>query len=111
MSLSDFIHRHHEEIIVQFAAFAQTLMPPGTVMTEAELRDHAEEILTEMGIDIGSGQTAAEQSNKSRGLGAAHAMRASGRLHADDRIAHGFSMTAVLAEFRALRHTVLRLYE
>jgi hypothetical protein len=34
------------------------------------------------------------------------------RLHAADaRIAHGFPMTAVLAEFRALRHTILPLYE
>lgn len=38
-------------------------------------------------------------------------MRASGRLHADDRIEHGFPLRAVVAEFRALRATVLRLYE
>ena len=38
-------------------------------------------------------------------------MAASGRLHADARILHGFSLRAVLAEFRALRATVLRLYE
>jgi signal transduction histidine kinase len=38
-------------------------------------------------------------------------MAASGYLHADNRIRHGFSMSAVLAEFRALRATVLRLYE
>jgi signal transduction histidine kinase len=38
-------------------------------------------------------------------------MRASGRLHADDRIRHGFTFRAVLAEFRALRAAVLRAYE
>ena len=38
-------------------------------------------------------------------------MQASGRLHADDRIQHGFTFRSVLAEFRALRATVLRLYE
>jgi len=111
VSLSAFIRGHREEIILQFAVFAQTLMPAGTVMTESQLRDHAEEILTEMAIDLGTAQTPDEQSNKSRGLGTAHAMRASGRLHADHRIAHGFPMPAVLAEFRALRHTILRLYE
>jgi signal transduction histidine kinase len=37
-------------------------------------------------------------------------MEASGRLHADDRIQHGFTFRSVLAEFRALRATVLRLY-
>ena len=38
-------------------------------------------------------------------------MAASGVLHADNRIQHGFAIGAVLAEFRALRATVLRLYE
>jgi signal transduction histidine kinase len=111
VSLRDFIQRHHEDIIVEFAAFAKTLMPPGTMMTDAALRDHAAEILTEIAIDMGTAQTVAEQSNKSRGLGALNAMRTSGRLHADARIGHGFPMTAVFAEFRALRHTILRLYE
>jgi hypothetical protein len=46
MSLNGFIRAHHEEIISEFARFARTLMPPGPEMTEAELRDHAEEILT-----------------------------------------------------------------
>ena len=46
MSLSAFIRDHHEEIISEFAVFAKTLMPAGTPMTEAELRDHAEDILT-----------------------------------------------------------------
>jgi hypothetical protein len=41
MSLSAFTHDHQEEIIVEFAAFARTLMPPGADMSEAELRDPA----------------------------------------------------------------------
>ena len=45
MSLSAFIRDHHEEIISEFAVFARTLMPPGVEMTDAELRDHAEEHL------------------------------------------------------------------
>ena len=73
--------------------------------------EHAEEILTAIGNDLGSPQSVDEQSRKSRGLGTAHTMAASGRLHADDRIEHGFTRKAVLAEFRALRATVLRLYE
>jgi signal transduction histidine kinase len=111
MSLSAFIHDHHEQIISEFARFARTLMPPGADMTEAELRDHAEELLAAVIQDIATPQTAAEQSLKSRGLGSAKTMEASGRLHADDRILHGFTFRSVLAEFRALRATVLRLYE
>src|SRR5712672_493343 len=110
MSLSAFIHNHHEEIIRQFAVFATTLMPAGAAMSEAELRDHAEEILTAIGHDLGTAQTLDEQSQKSQGRGRAHLMAASGTLHADVRIAHGFRREAVLAEFRALRAAVLRLY-
>ena len=54
MSLSVFIRDHHEEIISEFAVFAKTLMPPGAEMTEAELRDHAEEILTAVVQDMGT---------------------------------------------------------
>jgi signal transduction histidine kinase len=111
MSLRAFIDDHREKIISEFAAFARTLMPPGADMTEAELRDHAEQILTAVVDDIRTPQTAEEQSLKSRGRGSAKLMEASGRLHADDRILHGFTFRAVLAEFRALRATVLRLYE
>ena len=91
MSLSAFIHDHHEEIINEFAVFAKTLMPSGTDLTEAELRDHAEDILTAVVEDMGVAQSADEQSRKSQGLGSANPMRAAGRLHADTRIQHGFT--------------------
>jgi signal transduction histidine kinase len=91
--------------------FAKTLMPPGPEMTEAELRDHAEDILTAVVQDMSIAQSPEEQSLKSRGGGAARTMKSSGTLHADDRIRHGFTFRAVLAEFRALRAAVLRLYE
>ena len=110
MSLPDFIRDHHEEIISEFAVFARTLMRPGADMTEAELRDHADEILTAVVDDMSICQTGQEQSRKSQGRGSAHTMRESGTLHADDRMRHGFTFQAVLAEFRALRATVLRLY-
>jgi hypothetical protein len=73
MSLSIFIRDHHEEIISEFAVLAKTLMPAGTEMTEVELRDHADEILTAVVQDIGGRQTSDEQSDKSRGHGSAAA--------------------------------------
>jgi signal transduction histidine kinase len=111
MSFAEFIRAHHEEIIREFAAFAKTLMPPGVEMTDAELRDHAKELLTALDVDMHLRQTPGEQHRKSQGLGSARTMEASGRLHASDRIAHGYAFEAVLAEFRALRASVLRLYE
>lgn len=86
-------------------------MPPGVEMTEAELRDHAEELLTAIVEDMRLPQTPEEQRHKSVGRGSARTMEASGRLHAVDRIQHGYQFEAVLAEFRALRASVLRLYE
>jgi signal transduction histidine kinase len=80
-------------------------------MTKAELRDHAEEILTAVVQDMSIAQSPEEESRKSQGHGAARTMKFAGALHADDRIRHGFTFLAVLAEFRALRATVLRLYE
>ena len=112
VSLSAFIRDHHEEIISEFAVFAKTLMPAGAEMTEAELRDHAEDILTAVVRGHAAlRRPAHEQSHKSQGHGSAKTMEPSGRLHADDRIQHGFTFRSVLAEFRALRATVLRLYE
>lgn len=111
MSLSVFVRDHHHLIISEFAEFARTLMPPGAEMTEAELRDHAEDILTAAVGDMTTPQTSGEQSLKSQGRGSANAMRASGKLHADHRIRQGFTFRSVLAEFRALRASVLRLYE
>ena len=111
MRLATFIQDHLEAIIREFAVFAKTLMPANADMSEAELRDHAEAMLLAIILDMGIGQSPDEQSLKSMGHGSARTLAASGRLHADDRIQHGFTFRAVLAEFRALRATVLRLYE
>lgn len=111
LPLSAFIQAHHEAIIRAFAEFAATLMPAGIEMADVELRDHADELLTAIVLDMRAPQTAEEQSQKSRGLGAIQTLGPSGQLHADARLQHGFSLQAVVAEFRALRATVLRLYE
>jgi signal transduction histidine kinase len=111
MSLPEFIRGHHEELIREFAAYAKTLMPPGAAMTDAELRDHAKEMLKAVVEDMQLRQTPEEAQRKSQGRGSVRTMEVSGRLHAADRIAHGYTFEAVLAEFRALRASVLRLYE
>jgi signal transduction histidine kinase len=93
--LSLFIARHHSEIVGEFSAFARTLMPSGSAMPAADWRDRAEELLTAIAQDLNTEQTALEQS----------------RLHAAGGMQHGFSLAQVQAEFRALRASVLRLYE
>ena len=63
-------------------------------MSVAELRDHADELLTAIVLDMGVSQTVVEQTRKSRGLRQEQTMAASGALHADARIRHGFSVQA-----------------
>ena len=111
MSLSVFIRQHHREIIDRFEAFARTLGPVTADMSAAQLRDHAEELLTAIVADMDTEQSREEQTRKAEGVGTTHAMQASGRLHADTRIGHRFTAEQVLAEFRALRASVLRLYD
>ena len=111
MHLSEFIRTHHDEIISAFERFARTLMPLGSNMSPPELRDHAEELLTAIVVDMGTSQTPAEESEKARGLGIEQKMLASGKLHADARLGHGFALGQLVAEFRALRASVLQLYE
>jgi signal transduction histidine kinase len=111
MTLSGFIRDNSVQIVDTFEAFARTLMPAGENMVPAELRDHAKEMLAALVTDMDTSQTDDEQSMKSLGRGTVRALAASGRLHADARIRHGFTHAAVLAEFRALRASVLRLYE
>ena len=111
MSLTEFIRTHHDELISAFERFARTLMPAGSNMSPAELRDHAEELLTAIVVDMDTPQTRNEESQKGKGLGVEQKMMASGNLHAVARLGHGFTLGHLVAEFRALRASVLRLYE
>ena len=111
MILATFIRTHHDKIISEFEKFARTLMPPGSNMSPSELRDHAEELLTAIVVDMDTPQTRNEESQKGKGLGSEQKMMASGNLHAIARLGHGFSLGHLVAEFRALRDSVLSLYE
>lgn len=111
MLLATFIRTHHDKIISEFEKFARTLMPTGSNMSPSELRDHAEELLTAIAVDMDTPQTRNEESQKGKGLGSEQKMVASGNLHAIARLGHGFSLGHLVAEFRALRASVLRLYE
>ncbi|MEX2271156.1 MAG: HAMP domain-containing sensor histidine kinase [Vicinamibacterales bacterium] len=84
-------------------------MPAGS--DEIDLRDHAKEMLMAITQDLRTKQSAEEQSEKSKGHGSENVMAGSGRLHAEGRLEHGFTPGQMLAEFRALRASVLRLYE
>jgi signal transduction histidine kinase len=113
--LADFIRGNHEAILKAWEAFARTLLPAADGMSKARLRDHADEILKAIVHDMNSLQTTAEEQAKSKGHKAkAGKMRkrlgALGRLHAVLRIESGFTLAQVVAEYRALRASVFRLW-
>jgi signal transduction histidine kinase len=111
MRLADFILPNREKIVAEWEAFARTLLPAGERASKSSLRDHADQILEAIVVDIKSPQTAEEQSAKSKGQGEDLGVGGAGEIHAGLRIETGFRLDQVVAEFRALRASVLRLWK
>ncbi|MDF3083186.1 sensor histidine kinase [Burkholderia sola] len=112
MRLSDFIIRNMEPILVQWEAFAATLLPAARHMTSQGLRDHAREILTAVAQDIATPQTREAQHEKSLGRAPepVDACETAAQTHAVLRAQRGFNINQLAAEYRALRASVLRLW-
>jgi signal transduction histidine kinase len=113
MRLADFILGNIEPILAEWEAFARTVWP-GAQTDPRELRDHAADILRATAWDMKSAQSAAQQSDKSRGEGedGAASARVDGASdeHAIGRVRSGFDLMTLVAEYRALRASVIRLW-
>jgi hypothetical protein len=109
--LAEFIDQDRVRIVEEWEAFARTLLPEAGGMSVSALRDHADQILTAIINDMKSHQSAAEQAEKSKGRGSAQYLGEIGKLHAGLRIDRGFKLGQIVAEYRALRASVLRLWE
>ncbi|MBA3460922.1 MAG: HAMP domain-containing histidine kinase [Deltaproteobacteria bacterium] len=111
LGLAEFIDQKRVKIVEEWEVFARSLSRPGRPMTGIELRDHADEILTAIVADMRSRQSASSQAAKSKGHAAAGELGAIGHVHAVLRIDNGFELTQLVAEYRALRASILRLWE
>lgn len=113
MRLADFILANTEPILGEWEVFARSVWPPGEIDPVA-LRDHALAILRASALDMQSAQTAAEQSDKSHGEGPTgpdrSGMAGASDEHAAARVRSGFDMLSLVAEYRALRASVIRLW-
>ncbi len=111
MRLADFILRDMERILVEWEAFATSLVR-SRGMDSLELRDHAGEILQAVAQDLRTAQSSDEQSRKSRGLAlrVVGAPATAAETHATLRARAGFDINALASEYRALRASVLRLW-
>ena len=110
MQLSDFIRENHESIVSEWETFARTLVPAAAGISSSMLRDHAEEILGAVVADMSSVQSSEEQAEKSKGRAAHGLVGGPGTIHAVVRIESGFRLDQLVAEYRALRASVLRLW-
>jgi signal transduction histidine kinase len=114
MRLADFILGNVEPIIAEWEAFASSLAP-GAKMTKLALRDDAEGILLSTARDMQIGQSSAQQASKSKGYGGVNSEESdrldqASALHGVGRMGSGFNIIEVVAEYRALRASVLRLW-
>jgi signal transduction histidine kinase len=112
MRLSDFILANREPILTEWEAFARSCKPASGAMDIEALRDHANEMLSAIAADLATPQNSHEQSEKSKGKaddvdpGADTAAEEHGAVRAES----GFTVEQMVAEFRALRASVVRLW-
>lgn len=110
MTISRFITSHKEQILVEWEDFAATFGAVTDHMSATELRDHAAQILDFVAKDIEQRETAAQTEEKSKGQNS-HPDDSASSTHGKLRYASGFSLLQLIAEYRALRASVLKLWQ
>ena len=112
MRLADFILRDMESIVVEWEAFAATLLPAAASMTPLALRNEAKQILEAVATDLSTPQTKQAQIDKSLGRApkVMGAPATAAQTHAILRARSGFDINQLASEYRALRASVLHLW-
>lgn len=110
MDISTFITRNTEQILVEWEAFATTLGAVADKMSGQELRDHAGQILQFVAKNMQEVESSAQTEAKSHGDDAANNDSASS-IHGALRYESGFTLLQLIAEYRALRASVLKLWQ
>lgn len=108
-TLADVIRADLPSILQEWEAFAKSLFA-GRSMSKTALQDHARDILEAVAADMQQPQSAQTQKDKSKGMTPHNspALKLAGEQHAVQRAAADFSLVDLVAEYRALRSSVLR---
>lgn len=107
MRLPDFILKNLEPILQAWEDFARTIQTPGADLDREGLRDHAEQMLRAIVLDLRTKQTAQEQIDKAQGLAPQDDTETPAETHAVTRLMAGFSIDQMVSEYRVLRTSVL----
>lgn len=110
MRLSTFILENLEAVLHAWETFAKSVNSPSQTRADRQLRHRAEQILVTIAQDMRTPQSAQQQIDKSRGLGPQSLGETPAQTHAVLRLMDGFSMDQMVAEYRALRSSVLQLW-
>ncbi len=112
MRLADFIDKNMEAVLLEWEGFARTLLPASGGMDVEALRDHAEQILCAIAKDLRTAQSAGDQIVKSRGEAIRSHLdpESAAETHGQLRASGGFTVQQLVAEYRALRASVLKLW-
>ncbi|MGJ7512684.1 sensor histidine kinase [Variovorax sp. GT1P44] len=112
MALSEFISANSAAIVEEAVVYARTL-PPLARQTEEMLRDHIPKILEAVVRDMDQARSRDESRAKSLGAGkndAPGAVDTAAETHGRLRAQGGLQVAHLVAEYRALRASVLRLW-
>lgn len=112
MRLHQFILANRDAILAEWDAFAAAISPASMHMSRSAIRDHAEEMLEAIAQDLAAPQTDDAQLLKSHGKAPVvfGAPQTAAQTHALMRARSGFDLNEMIAEYRALRASVLRLW-
>ena len=108
--LPEFIRVNAERILSEWETFARNL-PSGGSMDIAALRDHAASMLESIARDLETPKPHEERAEEAKGkTGSGDEVSAAAQGHGAARAKRGFSVGEMVAEFRALRASVMRLW-
>lgn len=110
MQLSRFIRENEEQILEEWAAFARSLESAPGEMDSDELRDHARGMLQFIAAGLESPEKGEQMRTRWRAEDTDGRHSTAAEAHGGDRVSWGFSINDMVAEFRALRASVMRLW-
>ncbi|HET9438978.1 MAG TPA: sensor histidine kinase [Longimicrobiales bacterium] len=112
MRLHEFIIANREAILTEWEAFARTVSEASGTMDVTALRDHASQMLSVIVADLTTYQGKQVQTEKSKGNAPEEDSpeTTAAEEHGAGRAKSGFTVAQMVAEYRALRASVLRLW-
>ncbi len=110
MKLALFIKKHQEEITDEWVKYALENINGTKKMPLEEVRDHIHQMLEAIVENMEKTESDAQQEKKSKGNDSEQNSKAANQ-HGAQRATIGFDILEVSSEFRALRASVLRLWE